>query len=454
MASLASYIKIGDRFIITQDHQSGKYTIPKGVTGIINGPHKKDDKWDVTFDVVEADWKHKSPKKQYMQLKPLGAGDRFIITQDHQSGKYTIPKGVTGIINGPHKKDDKWDVTFDVVEADWKHKSPLKVHMEWTNTGGAGESKTNSEPASHVSTATEPTDLDGFVAAIQAKGIKLVVFDLDGVVLPCHYNKEKESYDGAHLQKPFAKDTTNQTIRHPLAPGAIALMKKLKESNIKMGMCTNNNGKYIRPILKDAVKVHQKNQLSGLTKADLWSNLWVERSKYSEDGEEVIFGHMVQPHMPHGKGKIELPDTEWAQTMNQELGHIVSGGNEPPRLVEKNAAMRLHIHRANEFLTEENKINVSSENSCGAGSTLLIEDSFRNAMAFVRMGGHCYFNKSPGTGLTDEFDLANLMSYSDANIMLSDEERQFRLQAAHLNDWSGWSSAWGQKEEGTGSYID
>ena len=185
-----------------------------------------------------------------------------------------------------------------------------------------------------------------FVQELIARGIRLVVFDFDGVML-----REQSPGCGLNL-----KSTPGP---HVLAEGFYQLALELCSKSISMAIVTNNDRENILPVIVSNWRWHQRHRhtdFETIARSGVFRRVqcWDTHRGRRNDGER----------MPSGK------------------------------TVEKNSRIRLAVHRAKlgGAMTEE---EAAEDGGVEATRTLLIDDNEDNVKAFLRLGGHACVTPSP-----------------------------------------------------------
>jgi hypothetical protein len=197
-----------------------------------------------------------------------------------------------------------------------------------------------------------------FVRELNARRIRLVVFDFDGVML-------REQSPGCGL------DLKSTPGPHALAEGFYQLALKLYSKSISMAIVTNNDRRNILPVIVSNWRWHQRPE---------------RQTDFETVAGSGVFRRVQCWDTHHGRRDR---DGERMPT-----GHFDANGQKAPWPVEKNGRIRLAVHRAKlgGAMTED---DAEEDGGVGATRTLLIDDNEDNVQAFLRLGGHACVAPSP-----------------------------------------------------------
>ncbi len=289
--------------------------------------------------------------------------------------------------------DSGWlDVLWSVAEAG-------DDRVEWSYRMCCGRLPLR-VPAPEVGTAQ-------FVQELIARGIRMVVFDFDGVML-------QEQTPGCGL------DLHCNPGPHALAEGFYDLALALCSNSICMAVVTNNDRKNILPVIVSNWRWHQRPE---------------RQSDFSTIADSGIFGR-VQCWDTH-RGKR-------CKGQRMPTGNGDSYGQFPPSPVHKNGRIRLAMHWAKRSGVLSDA-DAAADDGVGARRTLLIDDNEENVQAFLRLGGHVYWHPKPHEGLSDKFDISKLMAPQDHD---GGETCRNAIAASELGDWDWWLAEWQLTPEG------
>jgi hypothetical protein len=196
-----------------------------------------------------------------------------------------------------------------------------------------------------------------FVQELNRRGIRLVVFDFDGVML-------REKSPGCGLELNSAPGP------HALAEGFYQLALELCSNCISMAIVTNNDRRNILPVIVSNWRWHQGPE---------------RQTDFERIAGSGVFRRVQCWDTHHGRRK----DGE-----RMPMGKFDANGAEAPWPVEKNGRIRLAVHRAKlgGAMTEG---DAADDAGVGATRTLLIDDNEDNVQAFLRLGGHACVAPSP-----------------------------------------------------------
>jgi hypothetical protein len=245
------------------------------------------------------------------------------------------------------------------------------------------------------------------------RGIRLVIFDFDGVML-----REESPGDGL--------DLSCSPGPHSLSEGFYSLALELAAKGLSMAVVTNNDKRNILPVLVSNWRWHQRPE---------------RHSDFSTIAACSVFSR-VQCWDTH-RGKRHKKTNQ-----RMPIGNGDAHGLYPILPVEKNGRIRLAIHSAKRCGIMSHA-DLARDEGVGAQCTLLVDDREDNVQAFLRLGGHAYLHLAPHEGLSDLFDLDQLLSAEpDDKIDGPTVERRSAIVASELSDWDWWLEEWRQKPEG------
>jgi hypothetical protein len=245
------------------------------------------------------------------------------------------------------------------------------------------------------------------------RGIRLVIFDFDGVML-----REDPPGDGL--------DLSCSPGPHSLSEGFYSLALELAAKGLSMAVVTNNDKRNILPVLVSNWRWHQRPE---------------RHSDFSTIAASSIFSR-VQCWDTH-RGKRHKKTNQ-----RMPIGNGDAHGLYPILPVEKNGRIRLAIHSAKRCGIMSHA-DLARDEGVGAQCTLLVDDREENVHAFLRLGGHAYLHLAPHEGLSDLFDLDQLLSAEpDDKVDGPTMERRSAIVASELSDWDWWLEEWRQTPEG------
>jgi hypothetical protein len=257
-----------------------------------------------------------------------------------------------------------------------------------------------------------------FVLELIKRGIRLVVFDFDGVML-----HEESPGSGLNLM--------SSPGPHSLSEGFYDLALELYSKNIGMAVVTNNDRINILPVIVSNWRWHQRperhSDFETIAKSGVFKNVqcWETSCGKTRNGQRITHNGQQMP------------------SLNRN-----AHGRRPATPVEKNGRIRLAIHRAKirgALSVEE----TAADAGVGACCTLLIDDRQDNVRAFLRLGGHAYLHTRPSDGLSNHFFISQLyapqLCAGDAGLA---EERSSAINESELSDWDWWVEQWQLTVEG------
>jgi len=298
------------------------------------------------------------------------------------------------------------DVLWSVADAD---ADAVVDRVEWSYRMCCSRLLLRTHEAAAESAGAVATS--AFVQELVRRGIRMVVFDFDGVIL-------REHAPGCGL------DLSCSPGPHPLSEGFFDLALELLSKHIGMAVVTNNDQKNILPVIISNWRWHQRPE---------------RHSDFITIADSGVFKNVQCWDTHHGK----MHDGQRMPSGNTDAYKRLASAS-----VEKNGRIRLAIHRAkmSGALSHE---ETAADEGVGARCTLLIDDRENNVRAFLRVGGHAYLHPKPHEGLSNEFVISQLFAPQllDAGSEVA-EERRSAVTASEVCNWDWWLAEWLRTPEG------